>query len=371
MDNGTPVILHLRGSEFFGSPEKLIAGQMKHLKNFHSICASFVKRKSSNEFLAKMQSLGLRTASLEERSRFDPGIIRRLRRLMDSTMADMLVTHEYKSNFYGHYACKRAGIPQIVYFHGWTAEDIKVRLYNMIDRHVIKTADKVITVSRATAGKLADAGVPASTIEVVYNAIELDGEATYLPKDRNEIPVIGMIGRLSYEKGAHILLRALNEIKTRAPGFTVRIYGDGPESGRLQAMAADMKLTEIVSFEGFRRDLDEIYPALDLIVLPSLSEGHPLVILEAWKHGIGIIASRAGGVPEVVEDGRNGILVEVNDYRGLGEAILAALGNIELIRQYGRAGHEDASQKFNFKRQSEQLEQIYRETLDNYHAKRD
>jgi glycosyltransferase involved in cell wall biosynthesis len=369
MNNGKPVILHLRASEFFGSPEKLIAGQMKYLRNFHSICASFVRGGSPNEFLNKMNTLGFTTEALEG-SRINFGIPGRLCRLIASLKADLLITHEYKSNFYGNFACRKAKIPQIAYFHGWTAEDIKVGFYNMIDKHFMRRADKVVTVSKATAGRLVDAGIPAPKIEVVYNAIELGSDEIHPPSEKNRIPIVGIIGRLSHEKGVHILLQALQDIKPLAPEFAVRIYGDGPDQQKLQAMAADMKLNDIVTFEGFRRDLDKCYPEFDMIVIPSISEGHPLVILEAWKYGVGVIASRAGGIPEIIDDGQNGMLVDVNDYRGLGKAIQFGLENRDLLREYGRRGHAIALQRFSFEKQSEQLERIYQETIDNYNAKR-
>jgi glycosyltransferase involved in cell wall biosynthesis len=285
---------------------------------------------------------------------------------------DLIVTHEYKSAVYGYLARRKLPIPQVCYFHGWTRENYRVRLYNALDRMVLRRCDRVVTVSQASARRLIDRGVSPDKISVVYNAISLEPDAIPPERRPNQIPVIGVAGRLSSEKGIHDFLLALAQVRTRsATRFVARVFGSGPEEGRLKRMTTDLKLSDCVSFEGFRSDLDQIYPQLDFLVMPSLSEGHPVVILEGWKHGLGIIATRAGGIPEVVEHTKTGLLTDVGRPDQLAQAIEQALQDIPYMNRLGRAGFERVQTTYSYRRQATQLEEIYREVLQRKHETAD
>lgn len=194
-----PVILHLRSSDIYGSPERLIIGQMQNMSSFRLVAASFIRPGGSNQFLDKLSEYRLDHLGVDDQSWFDWRIPGRLRAVFRERRVDLLVTHEYKSAFYGHLATRRLPLKHICYFHGWTEEDFKVRIYNTIDRMVLRRADRVVTVSEASAQRLVDHGIPASLIDIVYNAIDLDPDATVSERKPNEVPLIGVIGRLSHE----------------------------------------------------------------------------------------------------------------------------------------------------------------------------
>ncbi len=363
MSKARPKIIHLRGSDFFGSPERLIIGQIRHLDGFDAVTCSFVKPDTNNPFLDRLAEEGLAFEPVEDNHLFDPAIPGRLQRIIERQGADILVTHEYKSNFYGHRAARRLKIPQVAYFHGWTAENVKVKFYNWLDRRVLPSLDRIITVSCATRSRLEAAGIPVEKIEVVYNAIDLEHESPPQPKPKSDTTVIGMLGRLSHEKGTHVLLEAIAMIKDRAPKFRVEIYGYGPDEERLTKMATELNLSEQVQFKGFRDDPENVYPTLDFLVLPSLSEGHPVVILEAWKQGVPVVATRAGGIPEVIDDGVSGLLTDIDDPQGLADIILKGLENPEMMRAFGKRGFELVKTKYNYQNQAERLAEIYRDVL--------
>jgi glycosyltransferase involved in cell wall biosynthesis len=362
MGTRRPTILHLRGSDFFGSPERLIAGQMKHIDDFNCTCASFVKPGGESPFLSEMRRRGFVTFEIEDNGRYDPKVPARIRDLVRSNGIDMLVTHEYKSNFYGHRAVGKLSVPQIAYFHGWTRENLKVRFYNYIDERILKKLKRVITVSEYSARELSRSGVPEGRISVVYNAIEVANEIMPLKNER-DMPVLGVVGRLSHEKGVHVLLEAVATIRQDAPGFRVEIFGTGPDEGKLLKQSARLGISDIVKFRGFRDNLDDIYGTIDILVLSSLSEGHPMVILEAWARGIGVIASRAGGIPEIIEDGKNGILAEVGIAEDLGRALLQGLKNQGMMNEYGHAGFNLVKEKYSFDKQASELSGLYAEAL--------
>lgn len=362
-----PTILHLRGSDSFGSPEKLIAGEMSHLDGFFCSCASFKKAGRENDFITAMRGSGFAVFAIEDRGRYDSKIPKRIAEIIRSNGINILVTHEYKSNFYGHLAAKKVGIPQIAHFHGWTREDLKVRLYNFIDRRILRKVSRVIAVSNSTSRLLQRHGVPESRIEVVYNALESERE-TVPERAKNPVPVMGVIGRLSFEKGVHVFLKALSSIRKKAPPFKAEIYGRGPDEEKLKRMAVRLRLSEIVEFKGHVDDMAAAYEGLDFIVIPSISEGHPLVILEAWERGLGIVASRAGGIPEIIRDGQSGILTDTGNRKSLAKGIRKAIENPDLMNEYGRAGFVQVKEIYNFEKQAAVLSRIYREVAGTRNA---
>lgn len=358
-----PVVLHIRGSDFYGSPERLIIGQMQNMSDFRSMAASFIKPGQANQFLERLAGLGLDHFPIEDRLKFDWRIPKQLRAICHAQKVDLIVTHEYKSAVYGYLARRKLPIPQVCYFHGWTQENARVKLYNALDRLILRRADRIVTVSEATAQRLVKHRIPLSKIDIVYNAVELRPDTVPPERTPNAIPVIGVIGRLSYEKGVHDFLKALAQIRSGVKPFAARIYGSGPEEIRLRKMSEDFKLTDCVSFEGFRSDIERIYDELDFLVLPSLSEGHPVVILEAWKHGLGIIATRAGGIPEVIEHDKTGLLTDIGRPDQLATAMRRALEDISFMNRLGRTGFEKVRTTYNYRKQAELLDAIYRAVL--------
>nr|MBN2276803.1 glycosyltransferase family 4 protein [candidate division Zixibacteria bacterium] len=364
MKNGKNVILHLRGSEFYGSPERLIVGQVVSLDDFEFVCATYLKPGQSSEYLEELRKRNITCAEITGERPLDLNIPRQIRDIIGDYGVDLVVTHEYKSNFYGYLALRKLPVPQVAHFHGWTQEGPRVKLYNWLDRRILPRVDAVITVSHATAGLLRKAGVGSDKIEVVYNAVEFDD--SYIPpiRTRGNRVKIGYIGRLSYEKGLHVLLTALRDLKNLPIPFVLEIYGSGPEKSTLKAMVEEFGLSDQVVFMGFRKDIDEVYKTLDFLVLPSLSEGHPVTILEAWKHGLGIIASRAGGIPEVVENGKEGILVDVGDTTSLSGAITKGLEDSNLMDLYGSNGLERLKREFTFKAHTGKISALYKRLLE-------
>lgn len=357
--NGKPAVLNIIGSDFFGAPEKLILGQMKYISDFEIIGASFVKRGIKNEFLSIANSKGYRVGAIDDNYLLDPKIPGRIKSLIAKYDVKLVVTHGYKANFYGYLARVGGDVPQAAYFHGWTQENIKMKIYNIIDRKVLPHLNSIIAVSEASADRLSENGVRKSKIQVVYNAIEMDDNIQKPAPTIKGKPTIGVISRLSYEKGIHVFIEALAEIVKDTGEFVARIYGDGGELENLKKLAMELKVEHIIRFMGFTDDIEAAYKGIDFLVIPSLSEGHPLVILEAWKHGVGIVATKVGGIPEVIEDGSDGVLVEAGNPQMLGMAILQAINNREKMNALGEAGFLKLKQKYNFRFQADRLTQIY------------
>ncbi|MCC7264392.1 MAG: glycosyltransferase [Candidatus Latescibacteria bacterium] len=196
-----------------------------------------------------------------------------------------------------------------------------------LNRWIYRRMDMVIGVSKDIAARLQEAGVPSAKVRVVYNGVDprfCPGdqaparEGVGLPPERFVVLFVGMLVPV---KGLEVLLQALARLDE--PQVCCAIVGGGPQEAGLRELAARLGLLPRVVFAG-PRSTDEVprwMQAADLLVLPSLSEGRPNVVLEAQACGLPVVATRVGGTPELVEDGINGVLVDSGDPQQLAQAI--------------------------------------------------
>lgn len=362
-----PRILHLRSSEFFGGPERAILGQCASMPRFEFVCGCFVRPGQESVFLERAVGQGVATVRLEQAHPLDFGVSRRLRRIVETQRIDLLVSHDYKASFFARKALRGGGVRHIRHFRGATAEDLKVKLYNAIDRFVLRRLPLVLVVSEGTRRVLEGYGVDPRAIEVVPNAIEerklAEPGFERRVREKGAFRIVAA-GRLSFEKGYDVLLEALGRLGGGTREFTVEIYGHGPERRRLEEQARRAGLGSRVRFLGF---VEEILPVLreaDLLVLPSRSEGMPNILLEAWAQKLGVVATAVGGVPEMIDDGVNGLLAPAEDGTALARQIRRMLDDPALAIACGEAGYERVRERYNYRAQAELLGGIYSEILD-------
>jgi len=172
-------------------------------------------------------------------------------------------------------------------------------------------------------------------------------------------PFIGCIGRLSPEKGQIYLLRAIPEVLQQFPLARFLFIGDGPDRYKLESSAKELGINGRVIFGGWRNDVDQLIGLLDLVVIPSITEGLPLVALEALEKKKALIASRVGGLPEVIKDMQTGLLVIPEDPASIQEAIILLLRNPELRRTLGENGYQFVRDQFSIDNMVDQTEKVY------------
>ena len=293
----------------------------------------------SNDFIRAVQEADVDIDVIRERGRFDLGTIPQMRRIFEKLQPSILQTHGIKSHFLASLA--RPGRARwIAYHHGYTSEDLKMRMYNQANRFVLPRADRVITVCEAFAVALTRAGVRRERIRVLPNAVDPDTQgseenASQL-KRRLELPADGSIilavGRLSPEKGHRDLFEAMLRIRRRTPNskWQLIVVGDGPRRAALLEQARNSGLDGFVRFVGHQSDVRPFFRIASVFVLPSRSEGSPNVLLEAMAAGAPVVACSVGGVPEMVRHGETAILVPPRDPEALANAIIQVLGDSEL-----------------------------------------
>jgi glycosyltransferase involved in cell wall biosynthesis len=215
-------------------------------------------------------------------------------------------------------------------------------------------------------------GVPEDRIRVIHNAIEpwetKGGYSREETRRRHGLAedhrVIGVVGRLSPEKGQRIFLKAMKKVVHSVPNARALIVGDGQDRETLERVCEVEGLQRHVIFVGHQERIADYYRAIDLLVLPSLSEGLPNTVLEAMNFGIPVVATSVGGVPEIIRDG-NGVVVPPNDAIALGRRIIDLIGDRELSRAIGLRGKESLYPRFDAGARAQRIVRLYEEVLSD------
>jgi glycosyltransferase involved in cell wall biosynthesis len=341
-------ILHLRASPFIGSPEKLLLAQLPYLKTSGLDCEFGIfdeQEPAENEFCRCLTQRGYNAFLLDQRLVRLGGALRTIIERLRRRNIGLLCAHDYKSTFYGFLAGLATKTPVVVVCHGRTTHDIKSRFYEALDSCILRWVDAVVVVSQAMRADLIRSGVAERKICVITNGIDIrGGDRESTGQFRHELgieeadPLVVFVGRLSKEKGLYVLMESAKRVRQVIPRVCVALVGEGPERHSLHQVIHKAGLTGVVQLMGYRREVDDVFQDMDLLVLPSFREGMPLVILESFARGRPVIASHVGGIPEIVENNVNGILVPSGDANALADAIIVMIQNPGRARSMGEAG---------------------------------
>jgi len=281
---------------------------------------------------------------------------------------DIVHSHGHFAGVLGRAAAWWAGIPIAVH-HLHTIDTTLRRRHRRLERLLAGVTWRVLCCSRAVAEHARhDLAVPSSLLLIVPNGIDpapASSEGTARAAIGNPAaPIVGCLGSLAPHKGQAVLLRSLEHLPPDRPLPTIVFIGDGPERPALESLAASLSRRPRVLFLGERRDARSLLPAFDLLVVPSIArEGFGLAAIEAMDAGIPVVASRVGGLPEVVEDGRTGVLVPPGDAAALARAVSRLLEGPENRRSLGAEGHRRVEERFRAAAMARRVEDLYEEAM--------
>ena len=279
-------------------------------------------------------------------------------RTIQRMKVDIVHTHTSKAGFLGRLAARLAGVPHILHtphghiFHSYYGP-AGTRTFVAMERWAARFTERIITLTDAEAAQHLALGIgrPEQFV-TIPSGVDLErvrAAAADSPQMRRalglglEAPLIGTVSRLVPVKGLRNLLAAMPEILRRCPATHLAVAGDGEERAALEAQAATLGLAPRVHFLGFREDADAVIGALNVFILPSLNEGLGKVLVTAMALGVPAVASRVGGVPDVVEDGQQGLLVPPGDPAALAKAVIALLEDRTRGVAMGAAGRARAT----------------------------
>lgn len=286
-------------------------------------------------------------------------------------------THKYKDTILAAPAAKLCGISHVVRtvhglrepFEGLQA--FKMSLYEGIERTVHRyCVDSIIGVSSQIERKYKAEG-EVSRVICIRNGIDLEGKSVQTDRwrTRKDLGIdsgtclIGTVGRLTPVKGIPYLLQAARILLRQGANVKVLVVGDGSIRLDLMTQTHDLGISENVVFLGHREDTDALLQALDIFLLPSLSEGIPMAVLEAMAASRVVVASRVGGIPEIVEDGFEGFLVEPMDVDGLAERCRLLIESPDVARKMGEQGRKRVEQDFSATAMADRVASVYKELL--------
>jgi glycosyltransferase involved in cell wall biosynthesis len=257
---------------------------------------------------------------------------RAIRDLCRSFRPDIVHTHGYRSDFVDGALARREGSGVVSTCHGFIERDLRGRFFQWLQRRALRKFDAVIAVSAAIQRRLQSSGIPMQRIHLIPNAFapveQISRQAARQILGVPDAPVIGWVGRLSTEKGPDLALRAFARLGR--PEARLVMVGEGRQAEELRRLSESLGLGERVVWSGPIPDAGKLFSAFDAFLLSSRTEGTPMVLLEAMAGGIPIVATRVGGVPQVLDDS-SAWLIESGDVGGLANALA------EVLSEPGRA----------------------------------
>ncbi len=367
-------VIHVRASNFFGGPEKQIVRHLSLLRDsdIDSVVCSFHEAGKEAELVSRSRELGLTSLSVPCSNAYDPRQISRLRSIFIRQRPQVVCTHDYRSNFLSRLAKTGLGAAHVAFWRGTTRENLKVRLFQWAERPLLKAADRVVVVSREQRDLLISSGFSEKKVAVVHNAVDVGSVVGRHPDSESASrewtallgrfsgkTIIASVGRLSPEKGHEHLIRAVSTVHGNRPDVVLLIIGEGPLRRELTGLVRELGSGEFVHLLGLVPDFASFAGRIDLFVLPSVSEGLPNALLEAMAAARPVVATSVGGVPEVVTDGKSGLLVSPGNSDEMAGAMLRVLSDSELAGKLGLQGREAVRESFSFERQCGLLVDVY------------
>jgi glycosyltransferase involved in cell wall biosynthesis len=307
----------------------------------------------------------------------------RLARIIRAERPAILHTHTAKAGAVGRVAALLAGRrrpPIIVHtFHGHVLRGYFGRfwtgVFRLLERWLARITDALVAVSPEVRDELVAFGVaPASKFRVIRLGIELDerlsrdgaarAETRRVMGIGDERFVVGWIGRMTAVKRTDVVLRSFRRLRDDGVDAVLCMVGDGPDRRWVEDLAGELGVMRDSLFPGYQEDVGPFFAAFDVFVLPSGNEGTPVTAIEALASGCPVVATRVGGVPDVVTDGEDGFLVEPGDVEELAARLAQLANDPDLRGRMGAAGRERMRSRYAVDRLIDDIDRLYRDLLE-------
>ncbi len=331
------------------------------------------------EFLKDIEKMNLPVSEYPIRSLYSPGMLHRQWSLArDLRRQDIHLVHAYGfyPNVFSVPAARFAGCITIASVRDTGVFTSQVRLKTLSQRTACRLADRVVANSSAVRDWLVSLGIDDNHIDIIPNGIDLNGRRTRaedFPIRRElgidpKVPVVAVVSRLNPGKGVEYFLKAAVMVRQQLPEVRFLVVGgsyyDPAYKPSLEALAKELNVADTVLFTGERNDIQQLLREVNLSVLPSLSEGMSNTLLESMAAGLPVIATDVGGNPEIVQDGKTGLLVPARDASALSDAMVRVLKSPEMRQGFGQAGYERVGRHFSLSATVRKTEDLYSMLLE-------
>ena len=372
-----------------GGPALHVAYLAKGLetRGYHTtlVAGRLARGEDSMAFVA--EEMGVDIVSLRELHRdispiYDPVAVARIVREIRRVRPHILHTHTAKAGAVGRAAALIAGdaAPPIVVhtYHGHVLrgyfDPVMTQIFKETERALARHTTRLVAVGPEVRDDLVELGVaPAEKFSVIRLGIDLDSRVLNDAAARAEhrrlfgVPddrfVVGWIGRMTSIKRVPDVLLSFKRLLELGVDATLCLVGDGPDREPAERQAKELGIARHVLSLGYQRDVSAYYAMFDALVLPSANEGTPVVAIEALAASRPVVATRVGGVPDVVTEGTDGFLLEVGDIDGIANALATLARDPELRRRMGESGRERVLPRYRVERLVDDVDALYRELL--------
>jgi len=371
----TPLVLHARViANSGGGPDKTILRSAQRIDRKRlRMGALYIhpRQDAGIETIRKQaQAWDCPLWEIAESSAVDFDTVRAALHLCRQQRVTVWHAHDYKTDVLGLILKRLRPMKLVTTVHGFTRETLRTRLYYHLDNLVLRGYDQVIAVSPQLVQHCRAHGVAAERLSYIPNAIDL---AEYdAPRNRqarreefgigpNRI-VIGVVGRLSVEKGVDRAIRTVARLRAKYPAIELHIVGDGPQRGALEALARKLKVDDAVRFWGWRDKPLAHYEVMDLLLLPSHTEGLPNVVLEAMAMQVPVAATDVGGVRDLLNWGACGVVLD-SDELTWPNHIAPLVVSVDRRDELARRARQRVEQHYTFERRMAKVVAVYEKVL--------
>jgi len=355
-------IVYIINSFALGGAEKLLLDlcrQLDRQKFEPYVCTAVAGGPMAEDF----EALGLPVKIFIKKSKLGLGVIWQLVKFLKEVKPQIVHTHLFGGDTWGRIAAILAGVPIIIS----TEHNINLDeswLKKLIKFKLAIFTKKIIAVSQSVKNySVKKEKINPKKIAVIYNGIDLHKFSFrgYQSIDlHNKISAV-TIARLEPQKGHYYLIDAMPLIIKKYPNFILNIVGAGNLENELKNQAKDLGLQDHVVFWGRRTDPENILPAMALFILPSIWEGLGIAILEAQAVGVPVLASKVGGIMEIIESGKTGLLFAPKNSEAIFQSIEKLLSDSDLQQKIVKNAHEQVKEKFSLENMVQAYEDLYLE----------
>lgn len=369
-------IVHIRDSSDIYGGERVILTLGKFIAFSESFDMSLVCMRRgdgrSEALITAAGKVGINVKPVDVKGRLDFKAISRIREYIQLQDVSLIHTHDFKSDLYGFWATRELGVRRVATAHGSTRDSLTKKAYLFLDERVVyRGFDTIIAVSQQLENDLQKKHVPTEKIRVIQNGLDIElldlqagaSEPSLPLEKRIGARVFGVIGRLFPDKGQNQFLEAFAAIADRHPDSYGLIVGDGPDRARLSQRIDALGLQGRVYLCGARKNIKSVYELIDFLVIPSLTEGLPYVLLEAMATGIPVVATAVGDIPLLIEDEVRGYLISPGDVAALTKRMTDLLTKSDLASAMAQQGKALIAARYSAQRMVDETERVYSELL--------
>ena len=326
-----PRILHVElGRSLFGGADQVLS-LMRGIRERNDRFDQYLLSVQGSAIARKVVKSGITVIEISNRGELDFRLFFKMQKVIRARKIDLLHIHSRKgADWWGVMAGSFCQVPVIISRRVDSVEPA------LLAKWKYKKCAAVVCISSKIREIIASYGLGDTPIKMIRSGVDT---LTYTPGRKVSLPdlfsisqekmVIGVIAQFIKRKGHRFFLEALPQILAKNPNTHVLFFGSGPLEKSLKLQLRDRGLAQHVTFAGFRKDLPDILASLDLVVHPALKEGLGTALLQASACGVPVVASKVGGIPEIVQPGLNGVLVEAGNATEIASAVNDLLGDVK------------------------------------------